>query len=467
MLRNRSLVVKLTAAFVVVGIAAIVLVTLFVVWQTSREFNRFMVDRFGADLSDQIGAFYDETGSLEHVQALLEGRPQDEGPRQAPFVVVNLNGDVVYGKSWTRGPIHPTPGSQVIPITAARTDGEAGKTVGYIVFHMPTFGFIPPQTPEQRFVVRVQWAALVGALGAIALALILGILFARSLTRPLTALTEATRALARGELGRRVDVHSRDELGQLGLAFNQMSGDLEHSMHLRRQMTADIAHDLRTPLSVILGYSEALDEGKFAPSQEVFSVLHDEALHLNRLIDDLRLLSLADAGELALRTTTVPPGEILNRAAAAHRLAAEQRGITIQMDLADSLPEVRVDGERMAQVLGNLIGNAIRHTPSGGTITLRSYRVPAANPGGTQAANSAQVALEVADTGEGIPADEVEYIFDRFYRGDKARRQTGESGLGLAIARSIVEALGGAISVKSQVGVGTTFTVTLPEASAA
>lgn len=464
-MRNRSLAFKLTASYVIVGIASIVLVTFFVSWQTSREFNRFVIDRFGVDLADRLGQYYDRNGSLQNLDSVLHDEFGPAVPRIAPFVVVDTAGKVLYGQPWTDNLPDPARNKQAIPIrsTAASTAGsEAGDgeaTVGYIVFHLPTLDFVPPETPEQRFIARVRSAALWGSLGAIALAFLTGTLVGRKVTRPLTVLTEATRALAQGELGRRVPVTSRDEISQLGAAFNQMSSDLERGMRLRRQMTADIAHDLRTPLSVILGYAEALDEGKFQPSPEVFAILHDEALHLNHLIDDLRVLSLADAGELALRRAAANPIDLLQRAAAAHRLTAEQRGLSLVVEETPGLPEICVDGERLAQVLGNLIGNAIRHTPSGGAVTLRARGLPGSNP--------AAIALEVRDTGEGIPPEEQEQIFDRFYRGDKARRQTGESGLGLAIARSLVEAHGGSIAVQSEVGKGSTFTVILPASTPA
>jgi signal transduction histidine kinase len=260
--------------------------------------------------------------------------------------------------------------------------------------------------------------------------------------------------MSRGELEQQVPVRSADELGMLTQAFNQMSADLTRSNALRRQMTADIAHDLRTPLTVITGYIEALRDGVLKPTADRFEAMHAEAQQLKRLVDDLRTLSLADAGELPLARQAIAPRTLLERLAAAFNHRAEQGSITLAVAADAALPAVNVDIERMVQVLENLVSNALRHTPAGGQIIL-SARTAA---GATQ--------LIVQDTGEGIPADVLPHIFDRFYRGDVSRSEQGsESGLGLAIAKSIVEAHGGTITAASTLGHGTTFTVTIPAAS--
>ncbi|MCB0159771.1 MAG: HAMP domain-containing histidine kinase, partial [Caldilineaceae bacterium] len=220
----------------------------------------------------------------------------------------------------------------------------------------------------------------------------------------------------------------------------------------RKQMTADIAHDLRTPLSVILGYTEALADGKLAGNPELFTVVHGEARHLSRLVDDLRTLSLADAGELTLTLQAVAPRDLLRRAAAAHFVHADERGVTIVVEDGDALPPVQVDLERMAQVFNNLVSNALRYTPADGTITLAAR------------ARGATVELTVADTGAGIDADALPHIFDRFYRADQARSDDA-SGLGLPIVKSIVQAHGGTVDVTSTPGAGTTFRVVLPAAA--
>jgi signal transduction histidine kinase len=189
------------------------------------------------------------------------------------------------------------------------------------------------------------------------------------------------------------------------------------------------------------------------PNAEQFEVLHNEAMHLQRVVDDLRTLSLADAGELTLNVQPLKPATLLQRTAAAYRQRAEQQGVALVTQVASGLPRVTVDPERMAQVLGNLVSNALRYTPHGGRITLSACL------------GQGSVLLEVSDTGVGIAPEALPRIFDRFYRGDEAREGSeGESGLGLAIARSIVELHGGAITAASALGKGTKLVTTLPVA---
>jgi signal transduction histidine kinase len=215
-------------------------------------------------------------------------------------------------------------------------------------------------------------------------------------------------------------------------------------------MTADIAHDLRTPLSVIGGYTEALSEGKLPGNDEVYRVLHQETQYLKRLIDDLRVLSLADAGELPLHIQDLKPQACLEQALHRHLLAAGEKDITLRLEAGQDLPAVKADPERMNQVFDNLIGNALRHTPPGGEILLSARRA------------DGQVLFEVRDTGAGIAPDDLPNIFNRFYKGDKSRSGQGASGLGLAIAKSIVVAHQGSITVESSPGQGARFMIYLP-----
>jgi two-component system sensor histidine kinase BaeS len=306
-----------------------------------------------------------------------------------------------------------------------------------------------PNTPEANFLRNVNSASLVSALIAVVLALTLGGLLAFTMTRSLRELTEATMDIAKGKFGKQVRVRSKDEIGELASSFNKMSLELERATKARRQMTADIAHDLRSPLSVITGYAEALSDKKLAGDEEVYNILLQETKHLDRLVDDLRLLSLADTGELPLTLQPTRLRALLERVATRHAVASQQHQIELAIQSDEDLPEVNVDVERMSQVLDNLILNAFRYTPTGGKVSLEA------------SAQGKWVKIKVGDTGSGISPEDLPHVFDRFYRGDKARPHNGESGLGLAIAKSIVEAHGGKIQVESQPGDGTVFTILL------
>ena len=312
-------------------------------------------------------------------------------------------------------------------------------------------GSPPPLGPlEESYLNRTNKALLYAVLVASFLALLLGIIFARALTHPIRDLTKGIRAIAGGDLKQNVAVKSKDELGELAAAFNQMSTDLDRLTRSRRQMTADVAHDLRNPLTVIGGYIESMREGVLKPTPYRLDAIQMEVQHLERLVDDLRILSQADAGELGLNREPVSIPVLLGRTAQAYRAPADKQAITLKIELDPNLPDILADPDRLAQVLGNLITNSLRYTPQGGEIVLQ----------GQQEGRS--VILTVKDTGKGISSEALPYIFDRFYRADPSRIRGGESRLGLAIAKSIVEAHSGTINAESPAGKGTRITIILP-----
>jgi signal transduction histidine kinase len=323
-----------------------------------------------------------------------------------------------------------------------------GRQVGTVI----ETGTVVIRNPsEDLFLARTTRGLVLGAIGASIAALLLGIGLAATLTRPLRRLTAAIHAMAAGQLAQRVDVRSHDEIGELADAFNDMSSELVRANQARRQMTADIAHELRNPLMVITGYIEALRDGVLKPSPQRFEMMHEEAQRLQRMVADLRTLSLADAGELTLQRQPAAPEPLLARVAELYTPVADQQQVRIVTQVEGNTPDVAIDVERMAQVLSNLVTNALRHTPAGGEVRLGAHAVDDA------------VALTVADSGEGIPAEALPHIFDRFYRADGARTQNGdESGLGLAIVKSIVAAHGGTITVESELGRGSRFEIRLP-----
>jgi signal transduction histidine kinase len=320
-----------------------------------------------------------------------------------------------------------------------------GRVVGYFfVAVRPTF-----DTPEARaYLAHTDGALVRAALAASAVALALGVVLTRGLTRPIHELIGATRALAQGKRGEQISVRSRDELGQLTGAFNQMSANLARAENARRQMTADVAHDLRTPLTVLGAYIESMNEGVLQPTPERFSAMQIEINHLSRLVDDLMTLARADAGEIKLHREPTGPADLLKRIATAYAPKAAAGQLTLTHQAAPDLRRLHVDVERMAQVLGNLVSNAIRHTPPGGCITLSAD------------ARDSDIVLTVRDSGEGIAPEALPHVFDRFFRADQARTLNGdEAGLGLAIAKSLVETHGARITVESQPGAGACFSI--------
>jgi signal transduction histidine kinase len=340
--------------------------------------------------------------------------------------------------------------------------GPGGETAG-----APAVTAAPPTlasgSAEAGFLDRVSRALLLSALGAAALALLLSLLLTRYLARPLRELATAARRVATGDLAQRVPIRSRDEVGALAAAFNEMAASLERGEAARRNLVADVAHELKTPLTVVEGTVEAMLDGVYPADRERLESIREEVTLLTKLVADLRELSLADAGGLRLEREPLDPGALVRRAVAAASARAEARGLTLAAELPDDLPLVAGDGGRLAQVLANLLDNALRYTPAGGRVTVSAVAAPAEPGDGTSG-----VRLAVTDTGPGIPAADLPHVFDRFYRADPSRaRRSGGSGLGLAIARGYVEAHGGRIWAESASGRGTTVAFWLPALSGA
>ncbi|MCA9953579.1 MAG: HAMP domain-containing protein [Anaerolineales bacterium] len=446
----RSLVVKLSLAFLLVSLVGIALVAFFAGRVSTNEFNNFADAQSDSVLMNQLVNYYEINGSWDNLDRIGIGGVGPSDGQVRPFVVVDGQSQIVLsGLNQEAG--NRAPRGWLNRGIAIEVDGEQ---VGQIIFAEGASRGMQQQPPRTDFSTRVNRAIFLAALGATAVSLVIGVLLARSLTKPLHEMTQATQAVAQGDLTQQVPVRSDDELGELAVSFNQMSTNLASANALRRQMTADIAHDLRTPLSLILGHAEALSDGVLPPTSETFDVIHDEARRLNRLVEDLRLLSLAEAGELSLAVRPAQPQSLLERAAVAHTPAAQQKHIELGLDIPTNLPDVLVDPDRLAQVLDNLVGNALRYTPENGRIQLSAQEVGTA------------VQLRVQDSGPGMDANDLTHVFDRFYRGDKSRqRHEGGSGLGLAIAKSIVEGHNGRIWAESEPGQGATFIIELPLAN--
>ena len=449
-----SLRVKLTLALLVTGLSGLIIMTVLVQRFTTSEFDNFVVEQERANFVDNMTTYYEVYGSWDDMQIangqlpILPPAPDanPDTPVDPPgfpirFVLLDQAGYVVIpGKGYAPGQLVPAADRQhAAPIIVDST------TVGYVIADNSGSD---RNSLEETYLHRINQLLMVAMGGAAALALILSFWFARSLSKPLREITTAIRSIADGNLEQQVPVRSRDEVGQVAVAFNQMSANLARANALRRQMIADIAHELRTPLAVVVGYLASLSEGLLKPSPDRFKIMHDEAQHLQRLVEDLRLLSLADAGELPLNLQRVTPGELITMAAAAFSHQAEQQHISLSTQIDDGVPLLYADPDRILQVLDNLLSNALRYTPEHGSITLASRF------------QDDRVTLSVQDTGPGIDPGHLPHIFDRFYRADAVRHQEqNESGLGLAIAKSIVEAHQGHISATSVLGEGTTILI--------
>jgi len=453
---RRSLTWKLLLAFLAVSLAGAALAAVFSRYATLRAFDRLVDEQTLNTFVVDATTYYEINGDWNGVADFLRRRsqrfptfPGQIGPQQAmqPFrhVLADQDGVVIVAASGYQvgQQLSENVLEEGIPIEID------GQTVGTVVPSEVTATLNPF---EQQYLERINRALLLAGVGATLFALLLGIYLARALTHPLRDLTNAIRAMADGNLAQKVAVPSQDELGELADAFNQMSVDLAHANQLRQQMTADIAHDLRTPLTVITGYVEALRDGVLEATPERFEAIENETHHLQRLIEDLRTLSLADAGQLSLNLQSVSPRALLERLVAAYTIQADRQGVALHLEASSpETPDIHVDPDRVMQVLENLITNALRHTHKGGEIVVST------------AQGDGHVTLAIRDNGEGIPPEALTRIFDRFYRVDESRHQPNdESGLGLAIAKSLVEAHGGHISVESTIGSGTIFQIEFP-----
>jgi signal transduction histidine kinase len=293
------------------------------------------------------------------------------------------------------------------------------------------------------------------ALAAVLTALLMGTLLFRLITRPLSDLERAAQAVSKGDLAVRVPETTTDELGMLAKSFNQMTTQLGRQEQLRKQMVGDIAHELRTPLSVMQGTLEAMLDGVLKPNASELRNLHSETRRLTRLVEDLRTLSLADEGQLKLELEPVEAGELIEQVVRQTSMMADTLHITLHTEIDETLPPITADSDRLIQVLTNLLGNALRYASENGHITVRA----------TRSGNA--VRLAVQDDGPGIAPENLPFVFERFWRSDKSRsRGSGGSGIGLAIVKQLIEMHGGTVGVESEVGKGATFWIELPVSEA-
>ncbi|MEO0562536.1 MAG: ATP-binding protein [Chloroflexota bacterium] len=475
--------VRLSIAFSVIVFLAFAVVTvanLFVVRAQVSTTSREQLTRDGG-LTNALAAHYAENDRWDGVETLMRGAnsafPSASDRRRNTLLLFDANGRPVYG---TDRPMMPN-----TPPSARLSVMVDGQTVGVLVVAPERDGLDsddrggeragplgppgsqnrPPPPPirdddEEKsgllgffrplgFETTLLLIAVVGTAGGLSF----GVATSRTLTQPLASLADGVDALARGEKDRRVSVRGSEEIAGLARSFNAMADELERAETLRRGMVADVAHELRTPLTALQSNLYALLDDVYPLTKEEIARLYDQTRLLERLVGDLHTLAQAEAQQLPIHKTPLDPATLVTDTVEGHRAMAEAKGITLGVTTVPGLPPISGDAARLRQVMQNLIGNAVRHTPNGGEIRVQ---VDAAATG---------VRVSVEDTGEGIAPEHLPNIFERFYRADAARnRQGGGSGLGLAITRALVTAHGGTVEAFSPAagGVGTRFEVWLP-----
>jgi signal transduction histidine kinase len=306
---------------------------------------------------------------------------------------------------------------------------------------------------QNAFLSSVNQSLIITLVAAGAAALLIVVLLSRRILQPISVLTQAARTMGLGDLSQRVPVSSRDEIGELGQAFNAMADGLSRLEKLRRNMVSDVAHELRTPLSNVRGYLEAIQDGLTDPRPHIIDSLHEEVMLLSRLVDDLQELALAEAGQLQLKRVPISLEDIIIKAQNGLKPTIIEKELEVELHLPSNLPLLEVDPERIGQVLRNLLSNAATYTPTGGKITVVAKVIEEG------------VQVIVSDSGIGIAEEHLSFVFERFYRVDESRtRSTGGAGLGLAIVKQLIQAHGGHIEIDSRINSGTTIRFTLPTA---
>lgn len=444
-----KLTTKLLFAFLLVSAFSSGIIVLFTRVATNREFEKFINDRYKEELVEELATYYQEYQSWDGVDVEFKhfSREPYERDNNRPlfFSIADPNGKIVVAGAgrWKGEILSREEFSHCTPIKVE------GKTVGVLLL-----ADSPERNPlEDEFLRRLNGSIFLSAIGTIILALIIGVILSRSITRPIRELTKATHAMADGNLNQKVNVRSRDEIGELAQSFNKMSSDLSRSFNLRKQMTADIAHELRTPLSLILGHAEGVHDGVLEPTRENFEIIREEAERLENLVNDLRTLSLADAGELSVDFQPVNVNDLMSDVYTHYISLFNQQRIALNLKPAPDILLANLDPGRFTQVLGNILDNALRYTPAGGQVEMATKPIE----------NKIQISIQ--DNGRGVTPEEAAHLFDRFYRADESRtrdRDAGGSGLGLAIAKSIIEMHRGNIWAESEKGKGLRVVIELP-----
>lgn len=443
---------KLFLSFTLIVFVSVSLVAVIARRGTINDLRTYMFrgGMYGlSDMATSLENYYHANGSWNGVQAFFRvmpgGMPGMGGMMNqrllltdaSRIIVADTQGNLI-GNKLTESEL-----AAAIPLM------DDGQTVGYL---LPVGGISISAVNQQALLNRLGRGVFLAGIIAGALGLILALGLAYTLIRPVRALTFAAQKLAEGDLSQRVEVSGEDELATLGHTFNQMADTLQQAEEARRAMTADIAHELRTPLAVQRANLEALQDGVYPLTGENLAPVIEQNHLLTHLVEDLRTLALADAGQIELERSPTDFSALVGRVVERFQPQAVTQQVKLNVTPpASPIPEVLLDPTRLEQILTNLLSNALRFTPEGGQVDLALDSTPKT------------VLVRVHDSGPGIPEEALPYIFGRFYRVDKSRsRAEGGSGLGLAIARQLARAHGGDLTVANHPAGGAVFTLILP-----
>ncbi len=454
---KKSLRTKLIVSYLAVAFFTIMAVIAVIRLTSDRSIRQMVIDRQVQTLSTAIETYYVDIGSLNGFQTYYFGFltiPQYEKPHSPydqPYDMRGLSGLVdsngVVLLSFSGYNLGDQVPSRIF------TEGERveidDKTIAWIIVDQDRQFALNPE--EERFQERINLAIGWGSVAGMVLAVLIGILLSGNVLKPIRRLTEASVSMTGGKIGQQVPVSSADEIGQLTVSFNTMSEELSRVDSQRKQMTADITHDLSTPIQIISGYIELLESGELELNENHLGIIRTELEHLHRLVGDLTMLSHLDAGGIELIEELIDPNSLLENILNTYEPMAQKNDIELKLRLDSTPALIKVDEGRMLQILKNLVENALRHTPNGGQVTLAS-------------SIGEIVELSVCDTGQGIEEADLPLIFDRFYQVDKARTSgKGKMGLGLAICQALAEAQGVQLRAESEgLGKGSCFILTIP-----
>ncbi|OGO28559.1 MAG: hypothetical protein A2136_06685 [Chloroflexi bacterium RBG_16_54_11] len=443
---------KLFLSFSLIVLFSVLLVGLIVRTGAVNEVRAYMFrgGMYGlSNLSAGLENYYRNNGSWQGVDSVIDftqsGIPGMGGMMGQRLLLSDASGVVLQD---TRGPSTGSLLSQS-QLDASVSLEVDGQVVGYLY---AVGGMSSATVNEQQLFSRLNRAVIIAGLVAGGFGLVLALVLAYTLLRPIRALTLASQKLALGDLSQRVAIHSDDELSTLGQAFNQMADSLQQAEQSRRALTADVAHELRTPLAVQRANLEALQDGVYPLTVENLVPVIEQNHLLTHLVEDLRTLALAESGQIVLERTLIDLPSLVGRVVDRfqHQAASGQVNLSLSLP-AEPIPPLSLDPVRLEQMLTNLLTNALRYTPTGGEVRIEIAALPKV------------VRLTVHDSGPGIPLDALPFIFDRFYRADKSRsRAEGGTGLGLAIARNLARAHGGDLTASNHASGGALFTLVLP-----